>query len=540
MNTETMDSVARFGNILELIETAFDQYAEKPAYTCMGCTITYDRLNHLSDLFASFIRNTLQLKPGDRLAVQLPNTLQFVVVFYGAIKAGVIIVNANPLFRPREIEHQLIDSGAKALVVLANVAHNAAQIIDNTLVEHVIVTQIADLHPSPKRQFIHLASKFIKPGIKSFNFKQQILFRDIFKKPYVEYEKETPLPDDILVLQYTGGTTGVAKGAMLTHQNLTTNVWQLQRHIPHAFERNLQNYVACLPLYHIYALNLHALSVFSCGGHNILIPNPRDMAFTVKELKKHEFHVFVGINTLFNALEHYAPFRTLNFSNLKVTCAGGMTLTQETARLWKSITGCTIQEGYGLTETSPVVCGNQIDNYMPGSVGTVVPETVVKLIDADGNTVTNKGELCIKGPQVMKGYWQNDKETLQAFTEDGWFKTGDIAEILDSGHVKIVDRKKDLILVSGFNVYPAEIEEVVCQMPEVSDAAAIGVKDERCGEVVKLIVVPKSSALTKDMVKKHCRAQLTGYKIPKYIAFRESLPKSNIGKVLRRELRDET
>lgn len=532
------NNVPRFSNVVELIDNTVFLHGEKPAYTCMGCTLSFDRLNQMSDCFASYLLNELKLEPGDRIAVQLPNILQFPVVFYGAIKAGIIVVNANPLFRPREIEHQLIDCGAKVLVVLANVAHNVAQIIEKTAVKHVIVTEIADMHPLPDRWVINFFARYIKPGTKPCSFKNTLFFRDIFNLPFRPYNKAKPNPGDVLILQYTGGTTGVSKGAMLTHDNITSNVWQLISHIPEAFADGVENYLACLPLYHIYALNLHALSAFSIGGHNILIPNPRDLAFTVKTMKQHPVHVFVGINTLFKALGNYPPIKTVDFSSLRVTCAGGMSLTADAAALWQKTTGCTVLEGYGLTETSPVVCGNQSINNIQGSVGKPCPETELKLIDDNGDTVSGKGELCVRGPQVMKGYWQSDAETREVLSEDGWLKTGDIAEVYASGHVKIVDRKKDVILVSGFNVYPNEIEEVVHQLPDVLDVAAIGIEDDRCGEVVKLFVVSKSDDLTVEKIEKHCRAQLTGYKVPKQIVIKESLPKSTIGKVLRRKLRD--
>ena len=530
----------RYSNVVELLEHAFRSYTDKPAFTCLDHTLTYSELDDLSERFARYIRNDLGLLPGDRIAIQLPNILQFPVVLYGAIRAGVVVVNTNPLYTPREICYQLRDSGAKALVVLSNIAHNAASIIEQTDVETVIVTNIADLHPFPQRTIINFVVKNVKKLVPAYSFDHQIALRSILAKKGKAYEKPMVDPESIMVLQYTGGTTGVSKGAMLSHKNMADNVWQIIHHIPEAFSEGKEIFVACLPLYHIYALNLHALASFSLGEHNILIPNPRDLASMVKALSKHQITMFVGINTLFTALCRFEPFKAVDFSKLKVTSSGGMALTEDAALIWETTTGCEVCEGYGLTETSPVVCGNPVAGIRRGSVGTVVAETEVKLIDDSGETVTDEaGELCVRGPQVMVGYWQNEEETLKVLSADGWLKTGDIAEIDRDGYVSIVDRKKDMILVSGFNVYPNEIEDTVCQIPDVVEAAAIGIEDEKCGEVVKLFVVAENDALTEEVVYNYCRKHLTAYKVPKVIEFRDTLPKSNVGKILRKELRTE-
>lgn len=531
--------ISRYKNVLQLLDHAFTSYGKSPAYTCLGHTISYAELDELSLRAARYFRNVLGLSPGDRIAIQLPNLLQYPVVLYGAIRAGLVVVNTNPLYTPREIKHQLVDSGARALVVLSNIAHNAAEIVDQTAVEHVIVTDIGDCHPTPKRLLINFAIRYIKRMVPAYRFKQEIRFREIVANHGQAFARTEPEPDDLLVLQYTGGTTGLAKGAMLTHQNMADNVWQMVSHLPDAFDEQAEIFVCCLPLYHIYALNLHALCAVSLGEHNILIPNPRDLPAMVKALKPHKFTVFVGINTLYTALCRFEPFKAIDFSALEVSSAGGMALTESAAASWEKLTGCEVCEGYGLTETSPVVAGNNPGRIRQGSVGVALPETELKLIDENGNTVTGvPGELCVRGPQVMKGYWHRDDETRKVLDADGWLKTGDIAEISEDGFIKIVDRKKDMILVSGFNVYPNEIEDTVTQIPEVLEAAAIGVANENCGEVVKLFVVPADESLTEKAIIDYCRKYLTPYKVPKIIEFRESLPKSNVGKILRKDLRE--
>ncbi|WP_018274255.1 AMP-binding protein [Teredinibacter turnerae] len=530
--------IPRYKNVLEILDHAFTSYGHSPAYSCLGQSMTYAQLDELSLRAARYFRNVLGLQEGDRIAIQLPNLLQYPVVLYGAFRAGLVVVNINPLYTPREIKHQLVDSGSRALVVLSNIAHNAAEIVRETAVEAVIVTDIGDCHGFVKRTLMNFVVKHVKKMVPPFHFPNSISFDDIVASHGDAFPKVVPDPETLLILQYTGGTTGLAKGAMLSHRNMAENVWQMVSFIPEAFDESKEIYVCCLPLYHIYALNLHGLCAFSNGGHNVLIPNPRDLASMVKALKPHKFTVFVGINTLYTALCRYEPFKSLDFSALDVSSAGGMALNEAAASCWEKMTGCEVCEGYGLTETSPVVAGNRPGHIRQGYVGSALPETEVKLIDENGNTVVDQaGELCVRGPQVMQGYWHREDETANVLDKEGWLKTGDIAEISEDGFIKIVDRKKDMILVSGFNVYPNEIEDTVTQLPEVLEAAAIGVPNEKCGEVVKLFVVAADETLSSQQIVDFCRKNLTAYKVPKEIEFRESLPKSNVGKILRKDLR---
>ena len=529
----------RYQTVTDLLNSAFTQFPNHPAFTCAGHTLTFADVDRLSNQFASYLKNDLALQAGDRVAIQLPNILQYPVVLYGIIRAGLIVVSANPLYTPREIKHQLTDSGAKVLVVLSNVADNAAEIIDETEVEHVVVTNFADLHPAPKRQIINFVVKHVKKLVPKFSFKNAVKFNDIFKGEAKSYTTQTFQPNDIFALQYTGGTTGVSKGAMLSHNNMASNVWQLIENIPSAFDSG-ETLVACLPFYHIYALNIHALASFSRGGHNVLIPNPRDLDAFVGALKDLQFSVFVGINTLYTALCRHEGFKQLDFSKLKVACAGGMALTVQAAEDWKSLTGVDVCEGYGLTETSPVVTGNTYQDIRIGTIGRPLPETEIKIVDAEGNAlpINEPGEICVKGPQVMLGYWERPEETAKTIDAQGWLHTGDIAQVDEEGFVKIVDRKKDMILVSGFNVYPNEVEHVAASHPKIIESAAIGVPNEKTGESVRLYVVATESSVDTDELMKFFRDNLTAYKVPKEIIFKESLPKSNVGKILRRELRE--
>ena len=534
--------VDRYTDAVKMIEHAFRTFKDKPAYTCTGHTLTFAELDQLSLQFATYLQHELGLQFGDRIAIQLPNILQFPVAFYGALRAGLVIVNTNPLYTPREIKYQLIDSGARALVVLSNVARNAAQVIEETPVEKVIVTNFADLHPQPKRWIINFVVKKIKKLVPPFSFKNSVPFRNAIQANTKALQVPTDTnADTLMILQYTGGTTGVAKGAMLTHGNMLSNVWQMVTHMPNTFEEGREVFIACLPLYHIYALNLHALAGFSQGCHNILIPNPRDLEAFVKTLQNVKMTVFIGLNTLFNALCRFKPFTELDFSQLKTTSSGGMALTEGAAKLWLEITRCPVSEGYGLTEASPVVSGNKKGAIQQGTIGVPLPETEIKIIDEQGNAlgIDQPGELCVRGPQVMAGYWQKPEETKNVLSEDGWLKTGDIALLQADGYLRIVDRKKDMISVSGFKVFPNEVEDVVCQHPNIVEAAAIGIADQDSGEVVKLFVVTdKETTLTTEEVRSFCKERLTPYKVPKLVEFRASLPKSNVGKILRRELRD--
>lgn len=529
-------------SILDVFTSATAKYAERPAFTCLGQTLTIGDIDRLSAQFASYLQNHTNLKPGDCVAVQLPNVLQYPVAVFGALRAGMVVVNTNPLYTQREIKHQLNDSGAKALVVLANIADTAAAVIGETSVEQVIVSEIADLHPPLKRVLINTVAKHIKKMVPDFHFENQVNFRDAMsagaKQPHQDVQRTA---DDIAVLQYTGGTTGVAKGAMLTNRNLVANMEQVREALGDSMKEGEEIYIAPLPLYHIYAFTIHCMALFATGNHSILIPNPRDIPAFVKTLKGVRFTGFVGLNTLFNGLMRNPDFANLDFSKLHTTASGGMALTRDTAKRWEEMTGCVVTEGYGMTETSPVVSFNPAEAVQLGTVGKAVPNTEVKVIDENGNDLPNNtpGELCVRGPQVMKGYWERPEATAETIDSEGWLKTGDMAVIQDDGYIKIVDRKKDMIIVSGFNVYPNEIEDIVSAHPKVTEAAAVGIPDERTGETVKLFVVKADSSLTEEEIVAYCRENMTAYKVPKNIEFREDLPKTNVGKILRRELRDE-
>ncbi|WP_284500689.1 AMP-binding protein [Microbulbifer litoralis] len=529
-------------SILDVFSSACAKFSERPAFTCLGQTLTIGDIDRLSARFASYLQHHTDLEPGDRIAVQLPNVLQYPVVVFGALRAGLVVVNTNPLYTHRELKHQLNDSGAKALVVLANIADTASQVVAETGVKQVIVSEIADLHSPLKRVLINSVAKYIKKMVPDFSFANQVNFRDAMSmggnQPHEDVQRS---PDDIAVLQYTGGTTGVAKGAMLTNRNLVANMEQVREALGDSMKEGEEFYVAPLPLYHIYAFTIHCMCLFSSGNHSLLIPNPRDIPAFVKTLKGLRFTGFAGLNTLFNGLMRNPEFAELDFSKLHTTCSGGMALTRDTAKRWEEMTGCVVTEGYGMTETSPVVSFNPADAVQLGTVGVPVPGTEAKVVDENDNDLPNNspGELCVRGPQVMKGYWQRPEATAETIDSEGWLRTGDMAVIQDDGYIKIVDRKKDMIIVSGFNVYPNEIEDVVSAHEKVAEAAAIGVPNEKSGEQVKLFVVKADASLTEEEVIAYCRENMTAYKVPKNIEFREDLPKTNVGKILRRELRDE-
>ncbi|HLV77100.1 MAG TPA: long-chain fatty acid--CoA ligase [Marinobacter sp.] len=534
--------VKKYKNMVDVFEQAVQKYGDRPAFSAVGATLTYKELDTQSRNFAAWLQNKTDLKPGDRIAVQMPNVTQYPVVVFGAMRAGMIVVNTNPLYTTREMEHQFNDSGAKALVVLANMADNAEKVLPHTSIEHVIVTEVADMHSPLKRTLMNAAVKYLKKMVPSFNIP------GAHKLPAVlsagAREKYTPVDvklDDLAVLQYTGGTTGVAKGAMLTHANLVANLTQVRPMLEDQVEEGKEVVIAPLPLYHIYSFTLNCGIMLEAGAHNILIPNPRDIPGFVKELQKQKFTAFIGLNTLFVALCNNDDFQELDFSGLKLTASGGMALTSDTAKMWERVTGCEISEGYGMTETSPVVTFNPRSAIQVGTIGLPIPSTLIKAIDDDGREVPvgEPGELCVKGPQVMRGYWQRPDDTQKSFTEDGYLKTGDIALIQEDGYIRIVDRKKDMIIVSGFNVFPNEIEDVVTSHPKVVECAAVGVPDAKSGEAVKVYVVATKEGVTANELKEFCRERLTAYKVPRHFEFRDELPKSNVGKILRRELRDE-
>jgi long-chain acyl-CoA synthetase len=533
----------QYPNVQAVLKQSCERFANKPAFSNLGKTLTYGEMYTLSGAFAAYLQQHTDLQPGDRIAVQLPNVLQYPVAVFGAIRAGLIVVNTNPLYTAREMEHQFNDSGAKALVCLANMAHLAEKVVPKTGVKHVIITEVADLLPPLKRLLVNSVIKYVKKMVPPFHLPRAIKFNDVLAKGHGQPVQDvSPGSGDVAVLQYTGGTTGVAKGAMLTHRNLIANMLQCKALMAANLNEGTETLITPLPLYHIYAFTFHCMAMMLSGNHNVLISNPRDLSAMVKELSKWKFSGFVGLNTLFVALCNNAEFRKLDFSSLKLTLSGGMALQQAAAERWKEVTGCSICEGYGMTETSPVASVNPFQQIQMGTIGIPVPSTLCKTINDAGEEmpVGEVGELCIKGPQVMKGYWQNQAATDEMLDADGWLKTGDIAIIQPDGYMRIVDRKKDMILVSGFNVYPNELEDVLATLPGVLQCAAIGVPDEKSGEAIKLFVVCKpGTTLSKDQVMAHMRANVTAYKVPRSVEFRDALPTTNVGKILRRELRDE-
>ncbi len=535
--------IDRFRNLLELIDDAVAKYPDKPVFSSLGHSLTLRELDRLSRKFAAFLQQQPQLQPGDRIAIQLPNLIQYPVALFGAMRAGMVVVNTNPLYTTNELEHQLNDAGVKALIILANFGSTAQKVLPNTSVRLVIVTQLADLHPPLKRTLINFVARRIKHMVPPFHIDGAIEFNAALAAGDVNALRAVnPEPDDIAVLQYTGGTTGVAKGAMLSHRNLVANTVQgAAMFVTYGLRPGSETFIAPLPLYHIYSFTF-SMIMLSGGNHCVLIPNPRDLKSLVGAMRKYPFTGFCGLNTLFVALCHNEQFKQLDFSRMKATISGGMALTTGAAQQWQSITGSTIYEGYGLTEASPVVSINPGTNNQPGTIGLPLPLTEIKIVDdANHELATNQpGELCVKGPQVMLGYWQRADETARVLSADGWLRTGDVALVREDGYIKIVDRLKDMIVVSGFKVFPGEVEDVVSQHPDVLECAAIGVPDEHSGEVVKVFVVPRRAGVTEAQIREFCHQHLTGYKVPKHVEFRKELPKSNVGKVLRRQLRDET
>lgn len=527
-----------FTTIPDVLAYAVRQFADKPAFTSFGRTLSFTELDRLSAAFAVYLQQETDLKPGDRIAVQLPNLIQYPVVLYGALRAGLVVVNTNPLYTASEMEHQFNDSGAKALIIHKSMAHNADKIIHNTAVKHLFVTQVGDLHGFVKRTLLNAAVKYLKKMEPKYHLPDAIPLRTALLKHLGSVPEPVSIkPADIAALQYTGGTTGVSKGAMLTHANLLSNMLQGQARIKESGQGWADVVISPLPLYHIYAFTI-AQAVLVSGGHSVLIPNPRDIDGFVKELKNWQPSGFIGLNTLFVALCNNAAFKVLDLSSLRITISGGMALTHAAAELWQQTTDCKIIEGYGLTETSPAVCMNEPDAIQIGSIGRPLVHTdiCIRKDDAD-QPFDEPGELCVKGPQVMRGYWQREAETRACFTKDGYFMTGDIAIRQADGYFRIVDRAKDMIIVSGFNVYPNEVEDVVSSHPDVIECAAVGIEDPVSGEAVKLFVVSRNPDLNREEIRDWCRERLTRYKIPKYVVFEDELPKSNVGKILRRMLK---
>jgi long-chain acyl-CoA synthetase len=533
--------IERFPNIVALFEDAFARHGQLKACTSLGHDLTYQDLDRLTRDFAAWLQQGSGLQRGDRVAVQMPNLIQYLVVVLGVLRAGMVVVNTNPLYTEREVEHQFNDADVKLLVVQANVARNASLVLPKTSVEQVIVTELADLHPAPKRHIINLVAKYVKKLVPPFDIPGAIKLRNVLKAGRaLEFQPVPAGADELAMLQYTGGTTGVAKGAMLSHGNLVANVMQCDAFFAsHKLAGAGDIFMQPLPVYHIYAFTASMYSLY-VGAQTVFIPNPRDLPSLVKAFEQYKPRLFCGLNTLFVALCNDAAFKQLDFSTLKVTLSGGMALTEAAAAEWQDITGCVVSEGYGLTETSPVATSNPGGAQQIGTIGLPVPGTEVRVINDQGEPLglDEAGELCIKGPQVMQGYWRRPEATAEVISPEGWFATGDVAVIQPDGYLRIVDRKKDMIVVSGFNVYPNELEDVLSKHPAVLECAAVGVRDETSGEIVKMFVVPRDASLTEQAVKDYCREHLTAYKVPRLVEFREDLPKTNVGKILRRELRD--
>jgi len=533
----------QYSSLVDMFETAVAKYADQPAFINMGATLTYRKLEERSRAFAAYLQNELKLQKGDRVALMMPNLLQYPIALFGILRAGMVVVNVNPLYTPRELKHQLVDSGAKAIVVVSNFARTLEEVVDQTPVKSVIITGLGDLLSAPKRTLVNFVVKYIKKLVPKYDLPHALSMRETLSRGRrMQYVKPVITGDDLAFLQYTGGTTGVSKGAMLTHKNVVANVLQANGAYSPALRDGNEFVVTALPLYHIFALTVNCLLFLHKGSQNLLITNPRDIPGFVAELKKYPFTALTGVNTLFNALVNSSDFAELDFSRLKLSIGGGMAVQKAVADKWQSITKTRLLEGYGLTEASPLLtcCPYNLDGYN-GSIGFPAPSTLIQVRDDAGNVLPQgeTGELFGKGPQIMKGYWQRPEETAKVIDKDGWLATGDIGYMDEQGFFYIVDRKKDMILVSGFNVFPNEVEEVVALHPKVIEVAAVGVPNDASGELVKVFVVAKDKSLTADDIIKHCRAHLTGYKVPKLVEFRDELPKTNVGKILRRELRDE-
>jgi long-chain acyl-CoA synthetase len=534
--------VNEFSSIPALLVSACDRFRDKPAFENFGRTLTYAQIDELSRQFAAYLIHDLKLKKGERVALMLPNVLQYPIAIFGVLRAGLTVVNTNPMYTARELRHQLADSGASAIVVLDNFAATVAEVLKETPVRQVITTGVGDLLSFPRGALVNFALKYVKKAIPEYRIEGSIRFKDALARgrgkdlPAIDIQHE-----DIAFLQYTGGTTGVAKGAMLTHRNLVANMQQSSAWLGTNVKYGEESIVTALPLYHIFALTANCLVFMKFGGINHLITNPRDMPGFVKTLSGYRFTAITGVNTLFNGLLNTPGFDKLDFSQMTLALGGGMAVQRAVAERWKKVTGRTLVEAYGLTETSPAACMNPMDlaDYN-GAIGLPISSTECCVQDENGKMLPQGevGELCVRGPQVMKGYWQRPEETVKVLSPDGWLHTGDMAKMDANGFFFIVDRKKDMILVSGFNVYPNEIEDVLSQMPGVLECAAVGVPDEKAGEAVKVVLVKKDAALSEADVRTYCEANLTGYKRPKVVEFRTELPKTPVGKILRRELRD--
>jgi long-chain acyl-CoA synthetase len=538
---ETID-VNAYQSVAEVFDQAAAKYGDLPAFSNLGTTLSYNDMDRLTGQLTSYLQNLPNMRKGDRVAIMMPNLLQNPISIFAAIRGGFTVVNTNPLYTARELKHQLSDSGAKTIIVIENFCDVLAEIIDETPIQHVITTQLGDMLSFPKSLIVNLVVKYVKKMVPSFSLPGSVNFKAALKrgsrKPYTPVQLSH---EDIAFLQYTGGTTGVAKGAMLTHGNMIANMEQASAWIRDKIEEGKDTIITALPLYHIFSLTANCLTFMKVGARNYLITNPRDMPGFVKELKNVSFTAITGVNTLFIGLLNTPGFDEVDFSRLKLTLGGGMAVQKPVAERWYKATGSPLLEAYGLTETSPAVCINPLTlTEYNGSIGLPVPSTEVSVQDENGNLMPQgeSGELCVRGPQVMKGYWHREEETAKVLSADGWLKTGDVAKMDAAGFFRIVDRIKDMILVSGFNVYPNEIESVIAEHEGVLEVGVIGVPDGKRGEVVKAVIVRKNPALTEAEVIEHCRKDLTAYKVPRIVEFRAELPKTNVGKILRRELRD--
>jgi len=531
----------KYSSILELLDKGVEKFGDLPGYTCMDKTLTFRQVNTYAEQFGAYLQSRGLVK-GDKIALMMPNLLQYPIAIFGALKAGLVLVNTNPLYTPREMLHQFTDADVKAIIIAENFAANLEKIIKETEINTVILASIGEMLSWPKSSIVNFVVRKVKKMVPAFNLANTVSFKEAIKlgKKF----SLTPLEskaEDVIMLQYTGGTTGVSKGAMLTNRNMIANMLQIESIMITQLKEAEEVILCPLPMYHIFAFTVNGLAMLSIGAHNILITNPRDQKGLIKEIKKYPISIIPGVNTLFNAMLHNDDFKALDFSKLKISVAGGMAVQRSVAEKWEQVTGCPLSEGYGLTESSPVASMNPLDGTgRIGTIGLPVSSTDMRLVDDKGEVVPTgeRGEIQIKGPQVMKGYYKRQDETDKVLS-DGWLSTGDIGKMYEDGFFEIVDRKKDMILVSGFNVFPNEVEDVVSRHPKVLEAAVIGVPDERSGEVVKLFVVKKDKSLTEKEIISYCRESLTGYKVPKHVVFRKELPKTNVGKILRRKLKEE-
>ncbi len=532
----------KYQTLVEMFDAVFTKYKSNKAFTCMGSSITFEELDKKSKQFGGFLMQR-GFEKGDKIALMMPNLLQYPIALFGALRAGMIVVNTNPLYTPREMEHQFTDADVKGVIIAENFAHNLEKIISKTKIKTVVVTSIGEMHGFFKRNVVNFAVRKLKRMVPAFNIPNAVNFKDALsegKKFAFEIHKGSA--EDVILLQYTGGTTGVSKGAMLTNRNLVANMEQIQSWMMPFMQEPNQVALSPLPMYHIFAFTVNCLALMSVGTHTVLVTNARDLGSIVKEFKQHKITLFTGVNTLYNALLNNADFSGLDFSDLKISVGGGMAVQGAVAQRWKEVTGCNLSEGFGMTETSPVVTVNPLNETIRvGTIGLPLPSTDVRIVNDDGQElgVGEVGEIQVKGPQVMKGYYNRPDETAKTITADGWLNTGDIGKMDPDGFFSIVDRKKDMILVSGFNVYPNEIEDVLATHPKIMEGAAIGIANEKSGEVVKVFIVKKDNSLSESEVVEFCRENLTGYKVPKAVEFRDELPKSNVGKILRRILKDQ-